>query len=61
MPMGEQGWKQSSGEGREEKQCEVYLGLSEAAVVKFNATVGAKFSSVFQMIREVVSRNSAGN
>ena len=34
--MGEEGWKQSSGEGREEKQREVYLGLSEATVVKFN-------------------------
>lgn len=61
MPMGEQGWKQSSGEGREEKQCKVYLGLSEAAVVKFNATVGAKFSSAFQMIREVASRSCVGN
>jgi len=34
--MEEEGWKQSSGEGWEEKQHEVYLSLSEATVVKFN-------------------------
>lgn len=59
--MGEEGWKQSSGEGREEKQREVYLDLSEAAVVKFNVAVGTEFNSVFRIIREVASRSIGVN
>lgn len=61
MPMGEEGWKQSSGEGQEEEQCEVYFGLSKAAVVKFNVAVGSEFNSVFQIIREVASRSIGVN
>lgn len=62
MPMGEEGWKQSSGEEQEEKQCEVYLGLSEAAAVKFNIAVGnAEFNSVFRIIRGVASRSIGVN
>lgn len=59
--MGKEGWKQSSGEGQEEKQCEVYLGLSEAAVVKFKIAIGTEFNSVFRIIREVASRNIGVN
>lgn len=59
--MEEEGWKQSSGEGREEKQHKVYLVLSETAAVKFNVAVGTEFNSVFRIIRKVTSRSTGVN
>lgn len=59
--MGEEGRKQSSDEGREEKQREVYLGLSGATAVKFNVAVDIEFNSVFRIIREVASRSDGVN
>jgi len=61
MPMGEERWKQSSSEGREEKQREVISVYLEAAVVKFNVAVGTEFNSVFRIIREVASRSIGVN